>query len=274
MRKKIVEGRNSFPIFRRFRKRKILLNIVFYCGIIALFHTAAGNYFTGKCRFLINSANVVMGRWGDKLEKIILNFCHFMSHDVESQLMNLYNENIKLQETIANLKNLQLENEQLKKLLLLKESTHFSTITAKVINIFSNDFTQLCVLNVGQADGVSEGDAVKNSEGLIGRITEINDTWSYALLITDMNSSIPIKIGELAVNAIMTGGNSNKILISRIHEDIPLKEGDLVKTSGYGICEDIPVGKIIKNNKKFLVQPFVDFNSLKYVIIVKKKVDV
>jgi rod shape-determining protein MreC len=192
--------------------------------------------------------------------------------DVEDKLVNLYNENIKLQEEIKYLKNLQLENTELKKMLSLKESTGFSAVTAKVINVFSSDFTQLCLLDAGQADGISEGDAVKNSEGLVGRIIKVHDKWSQALLITDMNSNIPVKIGTSSVNAIMTGENSDKILISRVHEDIsPIKEGDLVKTSGYGICEDIFVGTIIKNNKKFLVKPLVDFNLLKYVIVIKKR---
>jgi cell shape-determining protein MreC len=86
-----------------------------------------------------------------------------------------------------------------------------------------------------------------------------------------MNSSIPVKIGTPTVNAIMSGGNSNKILISCIQEDTSsIKEGDMVKTSNYGIHEDIPIGRIVKNDKQFLVKPFVDFNSLKHVVIIKK----
>ncbi|MDR0678522.1 MAG: rod shape-determining protein MreC [Holosporaceae bacterium] len=272
MRKKIAKGKDSFPIFRRLKKRKIILDIVFFCGVIILFHSTIGNYFAEKCRFFTNSAHIFFQKCTNELERIILNFYYFISLDIEDKLINLHNENLKLQEEIEYLKKLQLENAELRQLLSLKESTNFSTIIAKVINVFSNDFTQLCILDVGQADGVSEGDTVKNSEGLVGRVIKVYDKWSQTLLITDMNSNIPVKIGELSVNAIMTGGNSNKILISCIHEDISsIKEGDMVKTSGYGIHEDIPVGKIIKNNKKFQVKPFVDFNSLKHLMVIKKQ---
>jgi rod shape-determining protein MreC len=261
-------GGDSFVLFRRFKKKKLALGALFFSAAIAAFHTQVGNNFSKEWCFFLGSVRVVLNRCSDKFERIFPNIGVFSSGNTEDTLPKLRRLNEQLREEIEILKHLQQENEELRRLLSVKESMPVSVKTARVVDIFSNDFTQSIILNVGKADGISVGDAVKNSDGLIGRVTEANETWSRVLLITDMNSGIPVKIGETPVNAIMTGGNSDNLFISTIHEDIQISDGDEVRTSGYGICEDIYVGKIAKNDKKNMVKSPVDFNSLKYVIII------
>jgi rod shape-determining protein MreC len=262
-------GVGSFVVFRRFRKRKILLGVLVCGGVIAAFHTRIGCVISNEIRFFLGSTRVALGNYCDNIERVFLNFFYFLSCDIEGKMLDLYHSNEQLREEIEKIRHLQQENEELKKLLSLKESVQGSPKVAKVVDIFSNDFTQSIILDVGEIDGIAVGDVVKNFDGLIGRVTEVNDTWSRVLLITDMNSSIPVKIGETPVNAIMTGGNSNDLFISTIHEDIPINDGDEVRTSGYGICEDIYVGTIVKTEKKNRVKSHVAFNSLRYVIVEK-----
>jgi rod shape-determining protein MreC len=262
-------GAESFVLFRRFKKRKIVLSMLVCGGIITAFHTKVGCSFSDEIRFFFGSARVALGRYSDSFEKVFLNFYYLLSCNVEGMLLDLRCSNNQLREEIEKLKHLQQENEELKKLLSLKESAQKSSKVAKVIDIFSNDFTQSIVLNVGKADEIAIGDVVKSFDGLVGRVTEVNDSWCRVLLITDMNSSIPVKIGKTPVNAIMTGNNSNNLFISTVHEDVPINDGDEVKTSSYGICEDVYVGTIVKNGKKDKVKSLVDFNSLRYVIVEK-----
>jgi rod shape-determining protein MreC len=264
----MTEGRDSHLFFRRFKKRRVILRALFFVSLIGVFHTEIGVGFSDKSRFFLTSAKVALGKYVDEAEKIFLNFSRFLFDDVEGELLNLRNSNEQLREEIETLKHFRSENEELRKLLSLKESEQTVLKIARVVDVFSNDFARSIVLNLGKIDGISEEDVVKNSDGLVGRIIEVNDAWSRALLITDMNSGIPVKIGEIPVNAIMTGDNSDNLFISTIHEDIQINDGDEVRTSGYGICEDIYVGKILKTDKKNEVKSPVDFNSLKYVIIV------
>ncbi|MDR2157714.1 MAG: rod shape-determining protein MreC, partial [Holosporaceae bacterium] len=197
----------------------------------------AGNCFIEKCRFFINSTTVVLYRYAGDLESAWRNLNYFISQNVDGVLINLHNENFRLREEVENLKSLRSENERLRELLSLKEATQFSSVAAEVVNVFSNDFIQSCVINVGETDGISVNDPVKNSDGLVGRIIEVHKTWSKTLLITDVNSSIPVKIGERQINAIMVGTNSDKLFLSTVQEDIRINEGDDVKTSRYGIKE-------------------------------------
>ncbi|MDR0631869.1 MAG: rod shape-determining protein MreC [Holosporaceae bacterium] len=270
MHKKIAGRKRSFTLFRRFRKREIIFRALFFCGTISVLHMKIGDRFIKKCRFFTNSAIITLNQCTDNIGGYFLNFYYFISHDINNILINLHNTNVELREEIEKLKNLRQENEELRALLSLKKLTNFSAIAAKVMCTFSNDFTQSFTLSAGKIDGVSTNDIIKNSEGLVGRVIEANDSWSRVLLITDMNSSIPVKIGESQINAIMTGSNSDKLFISSIREDIPIKEGDVVKTSGYGICEDVFVGKIVKSNKKFMIKSPVNFSTLKYVVVLKK----
>ncbi|MDR2645967.1 MAG: rod shape-determining protein MreC [Holosporaceae bacterium] len=271
MRKKIAKNGVFFALFRRFRREKIAYGLVLCFGIIAFFHTEIGNVFIERFRFVVNSMAVALDRYCDIFQRNYSNFRYFMSNDVDGVLIQLHNTNIALREELEHLKDLRRENDELRKLLQLKESTVPVIAVARIVGVFSNDFTQSFILNVGERDGAAVNDVVKNSEGLIGRIIEVYNDWSRVLLITDINSCVPVKIGERQVNAIMTGGNSNKLYISTIHEDIPIMEGDIVQTSGYGIPEGISVGKIVKNDEKFMVQSFVNFNSLKYAIVLKRE---
>jgi rod shape-determining protein MreC len=271
MHKKTARKNGVFTLFKRSRKRKTIYSAALCLGVIVFFHTRTGDYFSERCRFFMNSVKVAFFRCGDNLQRSCLNLYYFISHDVDQTLIKLHNENIELCEKIEDLKKLQRENEELRELLSLKKSINFSAAAAQVVSFFSDDFTQSLILDIGKIDGITLNDVVKNSDGLVGKIIEVNDDWSRVLVITDINSYIPVKIGDQRVNALMAGGNSNRLLISAIREDIPLNEGDEVKTSGYGIREDIFVGKIVKNGKKFMVQSSVDFNSLKYVIVLKKE---
>ncbi|MDR2107481.1 MAG: rod shape-determining protein MreC [Holosporaceae bacterium] len=263
-------GKKSFTLFRRFKKRRVFLKIFFFLLIIVLLHTKSFVPLTEKCKILVSSARVALHEWYNACGNYLSDLSYCLTNDVEGVLIKLHDENIRLREEIESLKRADFENRELRKLLSLREQILSPIVVAKVVNIFSGDFIESCILNVGRADGVSVGDAVRNSDGLVGRVTEAHDAWSHVLLISDMNSGIPVKIGERQINAIMTGCNCCRLRISVIHDDILPEDGETVSTSGYGICEGIPVGKIEKDGKKISVKPFVNFNSLKFVVVLKK----
>jgi len=265
--------KKTFSLFRKFDKKNALFNIAICFCIIVLLHIGGAAHFVDKCRSRFGAAKVSIFGCVEKVEKGIFNFLYFISNDVDGTLLKLHSEKLKLQEEVESLKNLRTENDELRKLLPISKGTPiFSPVVARITGVFLNDFTRSCLLNVGEADGVAVDNVIKNSDGLIGRIVEVNETWSRALFITDMNSNIPVKIGENQVDAVVTGCNAKKLIVSAIHEDVPIQEGDVVKTSGYGVCENIPVGKIEKDGKKLMIVPFVNFNSLKYVVVLRENV--
>ncbi|MDR1561186.1 MAG: rod shape-determining protein MreC [Holosporaceae bacterium] len=264
--------KKSSNFFRRFKKRNVVRKVVVYAMILVFLHSNFATKLIEKSRTHMILLKISLERVQDRVSGCFTNFMYFISHDIDGVLMDLHNENLKLRQEICNLKKLKSENEQLRRLLSIKQTVAGSLIVAKVVTVFSNDFARSAILNVGTLDGVSQDDVVRDNNGLIGRVIETNDTWSKVLLITDSNSNIPVKIKN--VNAIANGDNSSKLLLSAIQEDdISIKDGDLVETSGYGgiFDEKIPVGTVLEKTGKLFVDPFVDFYSLKYVFVFKKQ---
>ena len=117
--------------------------------------------------------------------------------------------------------------------------------------------------------------AVINFRGLVGRIIDTSIKNSKVLLLTDQNSSLSVKtISDGSYALIKGSGDDIHLVSSFIKEDKMPKLGDLLITSGSAqiFPPDILVGKINKiDQNRFYVLPFVDFNNLDYVQIVKSE---
>jgi rod shape-determining protein MreC len=269
--KRNVVGNKRFALFRQLKRRKIAQKVAICAAVIVILHLKITKEFVSQLRSGVTFLQVYVSRNVEKISNSFANLRYFMSANVDNILMELHNENLKLSQKINDLQNLKSENEQLRSLLSMRDLSLTSVIIAKVVTIFSNDFARSAVLDVGTSSGISMDDIVRNKDGLIGRIIEVHDAWSRVLMVTDVNLNVPIKIN--GINGIASGDNSNKLLITMIQEDIPIKNGDLVETSGYGnvFCEKIPIGTIRKEEETLYITPFVDFTSLKYVSVLKKK---
>lgn len=203
----------------------------------------------------------------DKISTYFVGLKYNFSQDVEDKIFDLQCENIRLKLKADRVDSIILENERLKSLLKMKESSNEQIIVAKIINIFDNDFVRSALINVGKKQNVQQDDFAYNEHGIIGRVIEVSDNWSKVLFIVDANSNIPAKISGM--NAILSGDNSDLLKINLLNEGI--KEGDIAESSSYGgvFREKITIGKVIKRNDKFFVQPSVNFNDLKYICIGK-----
>ncbi|MDR1375751.1 MAG: rod shape-determining protein MreC [Holosporaceae bacterium] len=260
---------SSFSLFRRFRRRKIFRKVLLCIAILVLAHSEEARRHIDGLKTQIMSLHVTTYAMLDKVRESFANFQYFFFKNVDKILFDLRSENLKLSLAIDQLKNLKSENENLRRLLALKQLEDHPLTVAKVIAVFANDFARSTTLDLGASKNVALNDIVMDDKGLIGRIIEVADDWSRALLITDVNSVVPVKIN--GVNAMLSGGNSNKLQITMVQEDVTFRDGDLVETSGYGniFAEKIPIGKIKMDGGKAAVIPFVNFNSLGYVAIIK-----
>ena len=194
--------------------------------------------------------------------------------------LNLY-ENYKKNEVLLNdlrkkkLTNefLVLENEKLRN--LINESIKSEDIYAKVLVDKDSPYLKSIVLNKGSKNNVKLGMAIVDDSYLVGKIIEVNYTNSRALLLSDLNSKIPVLLEPLNIHAVLSGTGKNYGVIEFTKEEYDKKVNNseiIVYTSGYGglFKPGLPVGKIInnKNSKKNIVNFFSDFGQLDYVKIV------
>ena len=121
--------------------------------------------------------------------------------------------------------------------------------------------------------------AIVDKSYLVGKIIEVNYTNSRALLLSDLNSKIPVLLEPIDIHAVLSGTGKNHGVIEYTKDEYKKKiKGNemIVYTSGYGglFKPGLPVGKIITNdfNKDNVVSFFSDFRQLDYVKIVSYEI--
>ena len=162
------------------------------------------------------------------------------------------------------------ENEELKSL-IDGYTTTSNKILAKVIVDHESPFLRSIIINKGSKEKIKIGTNIYDRSYLVGRVIEVNYTNSRVLLLTDLNSNIPVSITPGNVQAIVVGNGDKKGEIKYIKNDLINKIDDqgIAYTSGTGSIfkSGIPVGTIdLKDeNEKILINFYSDFSQLKYV---------
>ena len=194
--------------------------------------------------------------------------------------LSLYDQFKKNQTELKNLKEKKLNNDFLilenKKLReLINETLQSDDLYAKVLVDKDSPYLKSIILNKGSKNNVKIGMAVVDNSYLVGKIIEVNYTNSRALLLSDLNSKIPVLLEPIDIHAVVSGTGKNHGVIEYTKDDYEQKIKDkkiIVYTSGYGglFKPGLPVGKIINDNKtnENIVNFFSDFRQLDYVKIV------
>ena len=167
---------------------------------------------------------------------------------------------------------IQYENKELKELINDYVSSS-DKILAKIIVDHDSPFLKSIIINKGSKDNLKIGTNIYDQSYLVGRVIEVNYKTSRVLLLSDLNSNVPVTIAPLNVQAIITGTGNNNAEIKYIKDGITeeFSETNIVYTSGTGAIfkSGIPIGKVKiienKQSKKFYIDFYSDFTQLKYV---------
>jgi len=171
------------------------------------------------------------------------------------------------------------ENVELKKLIddyFVEDGQAF----AKVLIDKESPFLRSVVINKGSRNGVKVGMAVYDDIYLVGKVVEVNFFSSRVLLISDINSKVPITVQPLNIQGIMSGLGQRSGQLQYINKEKINNDNDeklIVVTSGVGgiFRSGIPIGEInsadILIGKKLIVNYYKDFSQLKYVKISSHK---
>ena len=178
---------------------------------------------------------------------------------------------------------IQFENKELKELINDYVSSS-NKILAKIIVDQDSPFLKSIIINKGSKDNIKIGTNIYDQAYLVGRVIEVNYKTARVLLLSDLNSNVPVSIAPQNVQAIITGSGDNKGEIKYIKDGLEDKfdEKSIVYTSGTGAIfkSGIPIGKIhLRENDtttKFDVEFYSDFSQLKYVfaeVITKTEIE-
>lgn len=182
-------------------------------------------------------------------------------------------ENVRLKEWYQTALMLQAENKSLQELLNLKVEPLHNFVTARVISDSGNSYVKTLLIKAGVSENIRKDQAVLSGEGMIGRIVEAGRNSSRVLLLTDVNSRLPVIVEGSNQKAILTGDNTNTPLLKHLPIDSGVTVGDRVVTSGDGgvFKPGHSIGRITKNKKgDFAVQLFANMDRLTYVRVLDK----
>ena len=187
---------------------------------------------------------------------------------------NTYGENIRLRQENAELRRwqnvaLSLEERVRRYELLLNAVPDRETksVTARVIGESNRPFVSTMILNAGAEDGVRKGQAVIDDRGLIGRIYLTGKHTSWVILLTDLNSRIPVVIEPSHRRAILAGDNTNAPGLELDVGQGDIASGDRVVTTGDGglIPPDLPVGSVMGDAGGLQVSLFAGADTSDFV---------
>jgi len=166
---------------------------------------------------------------------------------------------------------LEVENRLLTNLLNYIPPKKVSFVTARVIAEEDNAFSHALIAYTAGNDNIKKGQVVLSDSGVIGRVDRVGNVYSKIILLTDINSKIPVMIEKNRIRGIISGDNTSvpKLIFTPL--DVELKVGDKIVTSGVAgvFPAGLPIGKIVSIDKNDIkVKTFSDLDSIEYVRIV------
>jgi rod shape-determining protein MreC len=180
-------------------------------------------------------------------------------------VFTVFQDNIQLERENAELRkwqNVALSLEaKMHRYEILLNAVHDSdpaSVTARVIGEATRPFIKSLILNAGADQQVKKGQAVVDERGLLGRVYVTGEKTSWVILLTDLNSRVPVVIEPYHRRAILIGDNTPAPQLELDVSDGPVKAGDRVVSTGDGglLPPDLPIGTVMQEGSALRVVLF------------------
>lgn len=171
----------------------------------------------------------------------------------------------------ATAKRLEAENAGLQRLLNHVPDPAATYRSARVIADSSGVFAQSVMINAGSLDGIDKGQIVLDGSGLVGRVVGVSPRAGRVLLLTDLNSRVPVFVGPSRFRAVLAGDNSDQPKLIHVVPGAVIAVGDAVMTSGIagGFPPGLAVGVVVEvDDRRISIALNVDTGRLEYVRVV------
>ncbi len=191
----------------------------------------------------------------------------------------VYQQNVELRRELQRMQGwreaaLQLEqkNAQLLALNNVRLNPRLTFVTGEVMADAGSPFRRSAMVNVGRIDGVTDGSAVMDGLGLVGRIAGLGERSSRIIFLTDGSSRVPALIRPSGQRAMVAGDNGLAPVLEFVEQTDELRPGDRVVSSGDGglYPPDILIGQVIvAPDGRQRVRLAADYRRLDFVRVVR-----
>jgi rod shape-determining protein MreC len=190
---------------------------------------------------------------------------------VYEENQRLRDENAKLRLAQSEVGELQRKVERYEQLLKVPTEAPVSGVAGRVIADMSGPFLRTILVNAGSEQGVLKGQAVVDDRGLLGRIVGTGRKSSRVLLLSDLNSRIPVIVEGANLKAILAGDNSDRPTLEYLPPGSRLVAGARVLTTADGgaLPPGIVVGVVVKGQAAPRVKLFTSERRADFVRVLK-----
>ncbi len=166
--------------------------------------------------------------------------------DIRADNLRLRDENERLRRWQSVALALDAENQRLKANLHWIPDPAASYVTARVVADAGGIYAKAVLLSVGPNHGIRKGEIALDERGLIGRVTEVGARTARVLLITDLNSRIPVILENSRAHAILVGTNGVRPRLVYWPEGTMPQEGERIVTSAEAgaFPANLPIGTV------------------------------
>lgn len=191
--------------------------------------------------------------------------------------------NTSLQKQLSDMQGLSDENEELRKMLDLREKqTSIDMVAASVSAKDPSNWYSTLTINRGKDSGIKENQPVVNSNReLVGQIVRVGNSWAEVVTILDTRSSIGAIVRRSKEIGILEGNSElrvdGKCRLGYIERSADIVGGDFVETSGLGgvFPRGLVIGKVVEvhdenatMSKAATIEPLADIGKLNEVFVI------
>src|SRR6202789_104642 len=243
---------NAWKIARKGNAQLPLVIVIALAVVLVLLGKAQSGLFD-KARTHVTD---MMAPVLEKVRAPVAGFDRWMGSITE--IFSVYEQNLKLKDENARLRQwrnvaivLQGRVGRYQQLLHAVPDPKMNAVLAKVIGRANRPFLQTMILDAGREAHALPGQAVMDPRGMIGRIYLTGSRTSWVILLTDLNSRIPVTIAPGNVQAIMAGDNSPMPTLDMVSHTVVLHAGDQVTSSGDGglLPAGLPIGTLVSDGQ-------------------------
>jgi rod shape-determining protein MreC len=189
--------------------------------------------------------------------------------DLSQEVERLKDENQRLKNWEWRAKESERKLAELASLSAVVKEQPVGFVTSRVIANSGGPFARSALINAGRQQNIRTGYPVLSSAGLVGRIVEAGERAAEVLLLTDLNSRIPVSVGANGVRAVLVGDNSAFPRLAYLAPEAVISPGDEVSTSGVGglFPRGLRIGVVVVERGSLVVRPHSALDSLEYVSV-------
>ena len=185
-------------------------------------------------------------------------------NELQLELSRLRAERLVTNARLQRFSALEAENARLRNLLEARAQVRDEIRVAEIMSVDTNPYRHNLVIDVGETDGVYDGQAIVDANGVVGQVIETGVATSQAILISDPSHALPVEVNRNGLRTIAKGtGEFDRLALPFLPNNADIRPGDLLVTSGLGgaFPSGYPVA-VVNSVNRIPQEPFADVTAV------------